>query len=114
MTGSAFSDLGLTAKRDGCACCSPIQQTETGGTRDREADAIPGMVSAEFSVDGMTCSHCVSSVTEELTAIPGVLDVSVELNRGVASHVRIISRKPVETRLVQEAVEDAGYRLASR
>ncbi|GAA4045314.1 hypothetical protein GCM10022282_01980 [Agromyces indicus] len=113
MTGSAFSDLGLTAKTAGCACCSPIQQTETGGTRHREADAIAGTASAEYSVDGMTCSHCVSSVTEELTAIPGVLDVSVELNRGVASQVRIISRRPVEARLVQEAVEEAGYRLAS-
>lgn len=114
MTGSAFSDLGLTAKTDGCACCSPTHQIDTDGVRLTETDAIAGTVSAEYSVDGMTCSHCVSSVTEELTAIPGVLDVSVELNRGVASHVRIISRKPVETRLVQEAVEDAGYRLASR
>ena len=114
MTSPTFSDLGLTAKSNGCACCSPAHLTDTDRVDGSETHVIPGTVSVEYSVDGMTCAHCVSSVTEELTAIPGVLDVSVELNRGFPSHVRIVSRQPVDTRLVQEAVEEAGYRLASR
>jgi cation transport ATPase len=40
-----------------------------------------------FSVDGMTCAHCVHHVTTELTAIPGVRDVSIDLVNGGSSPV---------------------------
>ena len=36
----------------------------------------------ELSINGMTCGHCVASVTEELKEVPGVLDVEVILNSG--------------------------------
>ena len=32
------------------------------------------------NVSGMTCGHCVSSVTEELSEIPGVTSVDVDLH----------------------------------
>lgn len=48
----------------------------------------------EVGVQGMTCGHCVSSVDEELRAIPGVTDVQVELVAGATSPVRI-DRKSV-------------------
>lgn len=66
----------------------------------------------EFQVAGMTCSHCVASVTEELTAIDGVERVSVDLNVGGVSRVTVHSTVPVEIAAVQAAVEEAGYALA--
>lgn len=62
-----------------------------------------------YVVTGMTCSHCVMSVTEEITAVPGVTDVQVDLATG---NVRVTSAQPLSTEKVREAVEEAGYALA--
>ena len=37
------------------------------------------MSTLTYSVPGMTCGHCVNSVTSELTAVAGVTEVSVDL-----------------------------------
>lgn len=39
-----------------------------------------------YSVTGMTCGHCVTSVTEEVQEIPGVESVGVALETGAVSH----------------------------
>jgi copper ion binding protein len=65
---------------------------------------------ATYTVSGMTCSHCVSSVTEEVTKIPGVTDVKVDLASGA---VTITSDTPVEDTAVKAAVDEAGYELVS-
>ena len=65
---------------------------------------------ATYTVSGMTCSHCVSSVTEEVTNIPGVTDVQVDLASGA---VTITSEAPVEETAVKAAVDEAGYELVS-
>ena len=65
---------------------------------------------ATYTVSGMTCSHCVSSVTEEVTNIPGVTDVQVDLASGA---VTITSETPVEETAVKAAVDEAGYELVS-
>jgi copper chaperone len=65
---------------------------------------------ATYTVSGMTCSHCVSSVTEEVTKIPGVTDVKVDLASGA---VTIASDTPVEDAAVKAAVDEAGYELVS-
>lgn len=64
-----------------------------------------------YSVTGMTCGHCVNSVTEELTALPGVTDVSVELVSGGASAVRVTSDGELDRGAVASAVDEAGYTL---
>jgi copper chaperone len=61
-----------------------------------------------YVVTGMTCGHCVMSVTEELTAVQGVTDVQVDLASG---QVRVTSEQPVSSEQVREAVEEAGYSL---
>ena len=61
-----------------------------------------------FTVQGMTCGHCVSSVTEEVQEIPGVEDVDVVLETGA---VTITSAEPIDRGAVQAAVEEAGYQL---
>jgi copper chaperone len=61
------------------------------------------------TVTGMTCGHCVASVTEEVQEIPGVSAVDVVLETGALT---ITSDQPVDDAAVQAAVEEAGYQLA--
>lgn len=71
------------------------------------------MASATYRVDGMTCAHCVSAVTEELTALAGVTDVTVELDAGGTSTVSIVGPVALTDKQVAEALGEAGYyRLA--
>ena len=67
------------------------------------------MTTQTFTVTGMTCGHCVASVTEEVSGIPGVQDVDVVLETGA---VTVTSTDPVDDAAVKAAVEEAGYQLA--
>ncbi len=62
-----------------------------------------------YTVTGMTCGHCVASVTEEVQEIPGVENVEVVLQTG---NLSVTSSEPVDDDAVKTAVEDAGYQLA--
>lgn len=68
------------------------------------------MTTNTFTVQGMTCDHCVASVTEEVKRIPGVRDVEVTLESGA---VTVTSDTDLDTAAVQAAVEEAGYELVS-
>jgi copper ion binding protein len=68
------------------------------------------MSESTYTVTGMTCGHCVSSVTEEVSQIDGVRDVQVELATG---HVTVTSDRDLAEDEVREAVTEAGYQLAS-
>lgn len=57
----------------------------------------------------MTCGHCVSSVKEELSEVPGVTAVDVDLNSGGISPVTIESTGDLDPQAVTEAVAEAGY-----
>jgi copper chaperone len=61
-----------------------------------------------YTVAGMTCSHCVSSVSEEVQEIPGVEHVDVRLDSG---RLQVTSAEPVDETAVKSAVEEAGYQL---
>jgi copper chaperone len=63
----------------------------------------------QIAVTGMTCSHCVASVTEELAELPGVTAVDVDLHPGEESGVTITSQVPLDPAAVQAAVAEAGY-----
>jgi copper chaperone CopZ len=67
------------------------------------------MTTSTYTVTGMTCSHCVASVSEEVRAIVGVTDVAVDLPTGA---VTVTSSRPVDDAQVKAAVEEAGYQLA--
>jgi copper chaperone len=62
-----------------------------------------------ITVTGMTCGHCVASVTEELGEVAGVESVNVVLETGVAT---IISGTPLESGAIEAAVAEAGYAVA--
>ena len=62
-----------------------------------------------WQVSGMTCGHCVASVSEELGELDAVEDVSVVLETGT---VTVTSTRPLDRATVQAAVEEAGFALA--
>ncbi|MGA5764606.1 heavy-metal-associated domain-containing protein [Nonomuraea bangladeshensis] len=68
-------------------------------------------VTATYTVKGMTCGHCVSSVKEEVGEVAGVTSVEVELESGLLT---VSSDEPVEQAKIAAAVEEAGYELAGR
>jgi copper ion binding protein len=62
-----------------------------------------------YTVSGMTCAHCVASVTEEVGEVPGVTGVEVDLASGALT---VTSSRPVDDDAVRAAVDEAGYALA--
>lgn len=65
---------------------------------------------ATYTVTGMTCEHCVRSVTEEVGEIPDVTDVEVDLPTG---RVTVRGRGEIDSGAVRAAVEEAGYQLSA-
>ncbi len=65
-------------------------------------------MASTYTVEGMTCEHCVKSVTEELSEVPGVTGVEVDLPTG---RVTVASAEPVADAAVRAAVAEAGYQV---
>jgi copper chaperone CopZ len=64
-----------------------------------------------YGVNGMTCGHCASTVSEKLGQLPGVTGVAVELSTGTAT---VTSDRPLDAAAVRAAVGEAGYEVADR
>ena len=65
-------------------------------------------MTSTYTVKGMTCEHCVSSVTEEVGGLAGVSGVDVDLPSG---RVTVSSDQPVDDAAVRAAVAEAGYEV---
>ena len=65
----------------------------------------------ELSINGMTCGHCVASVTEELSEVPGVLNVEVILNSGTTSKATVVTNTELDDNALRDAVSEAGFEL---
>jgi copper chaperone len=103
--------IDLTAAGDtghACSCCEPAPAGAEAAVAGRTD------VTASYGVTGMTCSHCVASVTEELSAMDGVRGVEVHLQAGGVSRVTIVSAAPLQEAVVAAAVSEAGYQLADQ
>ncbi|OGJ86622.1 MAG: hypothetical protein A2268_13005 [Candidatus Raymondbacteria bacterium RifOxyA12_full_50_37] len=59
----------------------------------------------QFSIAGMTCSHCVANVTNAISSVAGVESTDVSLDKKTA-----FVSGPFDPRVVIAAVEKAGYR----
>ncbi|GAA1386305.1 heavy-metal-associated domain-containing protein [Pseudonocardia kongjuensis] len=68
------------------------------------------MSTATYTVTGMTCQHCVSSVTEEIEEISGVTGVAVDLPTGA---VTVTGEGEIPAEAVREAVREAGYEVTA-
>lgn len=69
------------------------------------------MTTETLLVTGMTCEHCVMSVTEELTEVDGVQGVAVDLVPGGSSSVTVTSDAPVDDDVLRAAIAEAGYEV---
>ena len=100
MMNIELSDVSAPEATGGCGCgCSEVA-----------AEAPAGAVQATYTVEGMTCGHCVKAVTEEVSAIAGVTGVDVDLATG---RLVVSSDAPVDFDRIVEAVAEAGdYTLA--
>ncbi|WP_067176893.1 heavy-metal-associated domain-containing protein [Microtetraspora niveoalba] len=69
------------------------------------------MTTTTYTVKGMTCGHCVSSVKEEVGEVAGVTGVEVDLATGL---VTVDSDGPLDPAAIAAAVEEAGYEVVDR
>jgi len=65
----------------------------------------------QITVAGMTCQHCVMSVTEEVSEIDGVSAVDVHIETGA---VIVLADREVARDEIAAAITEAGFELAGR
>jgi len=61
-----------------------------------------------IKIKGMSCNHCVMSVTKTLSEIDGIKNVMVDLKGGEATFDEV---KPVDMAVVRERLKKAGYEV---
>jgi copper chaperone len=88
----------------------PTRQGPDDDKKDREMSKTTQTTT--YTVSGMTCGHCVTAVTEEVSALSGVTGVEIDLVAGGLSRLRVSAEEPVTQAAVGAAVEEAGYHLA--
>jgi copper chaperone len=59
-----------------------------------------------LKVKGMSCQHCVMSVTKALDQLEGIKNIQVDLAKG---EVRFDNTKSVTSNRIEKAIEEAGY-----
>ncbi|WP_435107106.1 heavy-metal-associated domain-containing protein [Nocardiopsis synnemataformans] len=82
------------------------------GTCSTDATPAVTTVAADarvYQIEGMTCGHCVSSVSTEVSRIPGVTGVAVDLAKGRVT----VGGSGFTDESVRAAVDEAGYQVAS-
>ena len=62
-----------------------------------------------YAVTGMTCDHCVAAVRGEVSNVPGVTDVNVDLAAGRVS----VDGTGFTDEQIRAAVDEAGYTLVA-
>ncbi len=62
-----------------------------------------------YTVEGMSCEHCVAAVTAEVGVLRGVSGVEVDLDTGAV----LVRGSDIDGEAVRAAVEEAGYSLAA-
>ena len=63
-----------------------------------------------LKVKGMSCQHCVMSVTKALSQLEGIKNVQVDLAKG---EVRFDNLKEIASNRIEKAISDAGYEIVS-
>ena len=123
-SGASGSDASASGSTSGGGCCggggcmcgasSSTSSSESSKSSDASSTVTAtttGAATQDFLITGMTCGHCVSSVTEELSDLDSVAAVDVDLNVGGASRVRVSASVPLDVEKVRAAVSEAGYEL---
>ncbi len=96
------AQLPLASSGAGCSCCSSSSESSSPPA---------GWGAAEFTVEGLTCGHCVQTVEKAVSALEGVESATVELVPGGRS--RLVIGGKAGRAAVREAVTSAGYTLSN-
>lgn len=67
------------------------------------------MSTTTYRVTGMSCQHCVNAITSEVTGVPGVTAVAVDLEAGTVA----ITGETLDDVAIRAAIDEAGYEVAS-
>jgi copper ion binding protein len=62
-----------------------------------------------FTVTGMSCAHCVAAITDELTKVPGVTAVHIDLETKMV----VVDGDQLHEKALRDAIDEAGYEVAS-
>ncbi|MFF5567174.1 heavy-metal-associated domain-containing protein [Streptomyces sp. NPDC012623] len=88
------------------------QHAETTDSRhDITAGERADGTTTVYQVTGMTCGHCETAVTSEISDIEGVTSVVAVAATG---KVTVVSRTPLDEATVRAAVDEAGYELTGQ
>jgi copper chaperone len=63
-----------------------------------------------LKVKGMSCQHCVMSITKALNQLEGIQNIQVDLQKG---EVRFDNTKALASNRIEKAIEEAGYQVVS-
>ncbi|WP_106506081.1 heavy-metal-associated domain-containing protein [Brachybacterium timonense] len=73
------------------------------------------MSTSTYVLSGLTCEHCVKAVSEEVSALDGVTEATVDLVAGGESTLTVTADRELSDDEVREALEEAGeYQLVGR
>ncbi len=67
------------------------------------------MATQTYTVEGMSCQHCVNSITGEVSKVGGVSNVAVDLDRKTVD----VTGEGFDDAAVREAIDEAGYEVVS-
>ncbi|WP_319019141.1 heavy-metal-associated domain-containing protein [Glutamicibacter sp. JL.03c] len=93
-----------------CGCSSENSTSATRGLQITTRDQATALTTqTEIKISGMTCGHCVSSVTEELKELAGVQHVDVILDAQGVSTATVTATEKLSESSIREAIDEAGY-----
>ncbi|MGO2481029.1 heavy-metal-associated domain-containing protein [Glutamicibacter ardleyensis] len=96
-----------------CGCSDNSNSLGNGLQIIPRPDSTPVTTQIELKISGMTCGHCVSSVSEELKEIANVQNVEIILDAKGISTALLSTSGAIGQEVLQAAVEEAGYTLES-
>ena len=98
--------LASTAQH-GCSCCSPADETQVAApAATATAVQAPG---SQYTLEGLTCGHCVQTVEKAVSGVSGVDLAAVDLVPGGTSRLTVTGTADQEA--LAEAVRASGYVL---
>jgi copper chaperone len=66
------------------------------------------MQTTTYSVPGISCAHCRTAITDEVTVLAGVSAVEVDLERKLVA----VTGAGVSDTAIRDAIDEAGYDVA--
>lgn len=67
------------------------------------------MSTLTYSVPGVSCAHCQSAITSEVSTVAGVESVEVDLDTKTVT----VSGDPLDEQAIIAAIDEAGYEVAA-